>query len=254
MAAIEAKKTDRRVIRTRSAIRKAFTDLLAETAYSKITITALAKRADVDRKTFYTHYSSVDNLLEDVIRTQTETSLEGIDFRDFIADPPACTKRFLIAIEASFPFTREQLRTVAENVPLDQYLTYWTAAAKDHIRKEAVALPAGSERNIDIMLEFYLGGILNAYLYLLRNCPDTSLDEAVSLIGQRGVRPPGNPGTPSQSATLIPNPKIVSRIPAVFPGDDCLSGIAFPHFSCSKAQTPRPTGTLSLKPTRKEAP
>lgn len=88
MAAIEAKKTDRRVIRTRSAIRKAFTDLLAETAYSKITITALAKRADVDRKTFYTHYSSVDNLLEDVIRTQTERSLEGIDFRDFFADPP----------------------------------------------------------------------------------------------------------------------------------------------------------------------
>lgn len=72
MATIEAKKADRRVIRTRSAIRKAFTDLLAETAYNKITITALAKRADVDRKTFYTHYSSVDNLLEDVIRIQTE--------------------------------------------------------------------------------------------------------------------------------------------------------------------------------------
>lgn len=50
MATIEAKKTDRRVIRTRNAIRKAFTDLLAETAYNKITITALAKRADVDRK------------------------------------------------------------------------------------------------------------------------------------------------------------------------------------------------------------
>ena len=60
MATIEAKKADRRVIRTRSAIRKAFTDLLAETAYNKITITALAKRADVDRKTFYTHYSSVE--------------------------------------------------------------------------------------------------------------------------------------------------------------------------------------------------
>ena len=103
MATIEAKKADRRVIRTRSAIRKAFTDLLAETAYNKITITALAKRADVDRKTFYTHYSSVDNLLEDVIRIQTEKSLEGIDFRDFFADPPTCTKRLLTAIEASLP-------------------------------------------------------------------------------------------------------------------------------------------------------
>ena len=151
MATIEAKKADRRVIRTRSAIRKAFTDLLAETAYNKITITALAKRADVDRKTFYTHYSSVDNLLEDVIRIQTEKSLEGIDFRDFFADPPTCTKRLLTAIEASLPFTREQLRTVAEHVPLDEYLTYWTAAAKEHIHKEAGLLPAVAERNLDIM-------------------------------------------------------------------------------------------------------
>lgn len=153
MATIEAKKADRRVIRTRSAIRKAFTDLLAETAYNKITITALAKRADVDRKTFYTHYSSVDNLLEDVIRIQTEKSLEGIDFRDFFADPPACTKRLLTAIEASLPFTREQLRTVAEHVPLDEYLTYWTAAAKEHIHKEAGLLPAVAERNLDILLD-----------------------------------------------------------------------------------------------------
>lgn len=198
MATIEAKKADRRVIRTRSAIRKAFTDLLAETAYNKITITALAKRADVDRKTFYTHYSSVDNLLEDVIRIQTEKSLEGIDFRDFFADPPACTKRLLTAIEASLPFTREQLRTVAEHVPLDEYLAYWTAAAKEHIHKEAGLLPAVAERNLDIMLEFYLGGILNAYLYWLRNCHDMPLDELLALISDNVAY--GLPGTLARRA------------------------------------------------------
>ena len=79
--------------------------------------------------------------------------------------PLPVTKRLLTAIEASLPFTREQLRTVAEHVPLDEYLTYWTAAAKEHIHKEAGLLPAVAERNLDIMLEFYLGGILNAYLY-----------------------------------------------------------------------------------------
>ena len=200
MATIEAKKADRRVIRTRSAIRKAFTDLLAETAYNKITITALAKRADVDRKTFYTHYSSVDNLLEDVIRIQTEKSLEGIDFRDFFADPQVCTKRFLAAIEASLPFTREQLRAVAEHVPLDEFLTYWTAAAKDHIRKGAGSLPTVAERNLDIMLEFYLGGILNAYLYWLRNCYDMPFDELLVLISDNVAY--GLPGTLARRAKV----------------------------------------------------
>ena len=198
MLPAETKKTDLRVVRTRNAIRKAFTDLLAETSYNKITITALAKRADVDRKTFYTHYSSVDDLLQDVIRLQTEESLEGIDFRDFFADPSTCAKRLLAAIEASLPFTREELRTVAEHMPLDEYLRYWTAAAKEHIRKEAGALPAGAEQSLDILLEFYLGGILNAYLYWLRNCPDMPLEEVLTLISDNVVY--GLPGTLARRA------------------------------------------------------
>lgn len=56
------KHIDRRIVRTRRAIHIAFIDLLTEYEYTKITITALAKRADIDRKTFYTHYSSIDSL------------------------------------------------------------------------------------------------------------------------------------------------------------------------------------------------
>ena len=45
-------RVDRRVLRTRKAIHTAFIELLAEVDFDKITITALAKRADIDRKTF----------------------------------------------------------------------------------------------------------------------------------------------------------------------------------------------------------
>lgn len=65
------KHIDRRIVRTRRAIHVAFIELLTEHEYTKITITALAKRADIDRKTFYTHYSSIDSLFEDVIRQHT---------------------------------------------------------------------------------------------------------------------------------------------------------------------------------------
>lgn len=58
------KHIDRRIVRTRRAIHIAFIDLLTEHEYTKITITALAKRADIDRKTFYTHYSSIDSFLK----------------------------------------------------------------------------------------------------------------------------------------------------------------------------------------------
>lgn len=60
-------KTDRRVMRTRKAILGAFNRLLAEKGdLSKVTVSGLAKEADIDRKTFYLHYSSIDDLLDDV--------------------------------------------------------------------------------------------------------------------------------------------------------------------------------------------
>lgn len=198
MSSMEVKKTDRRVLRTRNAIRTAFTDLLAETSYDKITITALAKRADVDRKTFYTHYASIDSLLEDVIRTQTEKSLEGMDFRDFFADPSLCTRRFLTAIEASLPFTRNELRTAANNIPIDKFLRCWTSIAKEHIHRQTGALPQTTELHLGMLVEFYLGGILNAYLYWLKSDSDVPSEEAVSLIADNVVY--GLPGALARRA------------------------------------------------------
>ena len=59
-------------------------------------------------------------------------------------------------------------------------------------------LPAVAERNLDIMFEFYLGGILNAYLYWLRNCRDMPLDELLALISDNVAY--GLPGTLARRA------------------------------------------------------
>lgn len=47
--------TDRRVVRTRKAIREAFFKLMEDQDYHKITIASIAREADIDRKTFYLH-------------------------------------------------------------------------------------------------------------------------------------------------------------------------------------------------------
>ena len=63
---------DRRVVRTRKAIRKAFMRLIQETDYQKITITAIAREADIDRKTFYLHYRSVEDLTDEIIQDEAD--------------------------------------------------------------------------------------------------------------------------------------------------------------------------------------
>ncbi len=55
---------DRRVTKTKQALRCALDELLEETSYSKISVQDIVERADVGRSTFYTHYAGKDDLLE----------------------------------------------------------------------------------------------------------------------------------------------------------------------------------------------
>ena len=56
-------KTDRRVERTRTAIINAFKEMIIEKEFKQITIKELAERANINRKTFYLHFESIDEIL-----------------------------------------------------------------------------------------------------------------------------------------------------------------------------------------------
>lgn len=63
-----ARPVDRRVVRTKNAIRQAFFKLVDERDYDKVTVAALAREANIDRKTFYLHYASIDDVVDEIIR------------------------------------------------------------------------------------------------------------------------------------------------------------------------------------------
>ena len=55
---------DRRQRKTRHAIFRAFTELLSERDYDRITVGQILERADVSRATFYAHFETKDFLLK----------------------------------------------------------------------------------------------------------------------------------------------------------------------------------------------
>ena len=62
----ENKKEDLRVRKTREAIRRVFEEMICEMDYEAITVKELADRALINRKTFYLHYETMDDLLEEL--------------------------------------------------------------------------------------------------------------------------------------------------------------------------------------------
>ena len=60
-------KRDLRITKTENLIREAFLSLIEEKGFSNITITDLSKKANINRKTFYAHYETKEELHEKII-------------------------------------------------------------------------------------------------------------------------------------------------------------------------------------------
>lgn len=76
---VKTKKVDRRVLKTRKALFEAFDRLLCTKDYDKITISELAREADIDRKTFYLHYSSIDDMIDDKVDAMVAEILDDVE-------------------------------------------------------------------------------------------------------------------------------------------------------------------------------
>jgi AcrR family transcriptional regulator len=76
---MQENKTDKRIVKTKRLIRGTFLELLSKKEFEKITVTEIAKKAEIDRKTFYLHYSNTNDLLEEFERELLERASEKLN-------------------------------------------------------------------------------------------------------------------------------------------------------------------------------
>lgn len=90
---MKQEKVDRRVKYTKMVLRQSLLELLQEQPISKLTVTDICARADVNRNTFYSHYESPfdllmqieDELYEEIMRS-VERSLSTRTISAFLLD------------------------------------------------------------------------------------------------------------------------------------------------------------------------
>ena len=99
-----AKETDRRVRKTRALLRRSLAELLCEKSIREITVKELVERADINRSTFYLHYSDVYDMMEKI-----ENGLVD-DIEKLIEAHPVSPFN-----EKSFPFIEDIFVILAEN-------------------------------------------------------------------------------------------------------------------------------------------
>ncbi|MGB4440543.1 MAG: TetR/AcrR family transcriptional regulator, partial [Sedimentibacter sp.] len=74
---------DRRITKTKTAIKEAFISIIKKKSAPKITVTEIAKQANIDRKTFYLHYDSIEDLVNEFYQELTSNLLLILEKNDF---------------------------------------------------------------------------------------------------------------------------------------------------------------------------
>lgn len=73
-----APRLDRRQRKTRQAIHRAFESLMSERHYSAVTVVQIIERADIGRSTFYAHFETKEDLLDDMCADMFGHVFEGV--------------------------------------------------------------------------------------------------------------------------------------------------------------------------------
>ena len=82
----QPEKHDLRFVKNENLIRNTFREMMDENEYSKISIKELTERAQINRKTFYLHYPSLDHLLATLQLELMSPALEKISKTTFPDD------------------------------------------------------------------------------------------------------------------------------------------------------------------------
>lgn len=170
-------RTDRRAVRTHRAIQNAYRTLVIRDGLDKVTITALANEADIDRKTFYLHYASLDEVAEErksaMIERIVNTLVEGKG-RDGIDVNLRAVATELADILQEDP---EFFRCVLGKISVDSLVEALYDPVRNAIIENSPRAAAADLLGADYLIRFMLSGTIAVALQWFLADPDTPIDE-----------------------------------------------------------------------------
>lgn len=160
----QARATDRRVTKTKAAIQKAFFTLLEDREYSDITVTALAREANIDRKTFYTHYRTLDDVLDDIAHDTVAYLIDQIDLVHFFDDVETNAERFFTALNALLEERGIMGISHRKVITRDKFLQIWSRQFNDSlVAKAQITITSKRRQILDLTIQYYSGGLFSLY-------------------------------------------------------------------------------------------
>ena len=170
------KKQDRRIIKSKKAIKKAFMSILATKDINDITIKNIADLADVDRKTVYNYYNGTYEILNEIENEMVSTindAMESLDLEGNLDQQINIFRKITEVINDNFEFYSILMKLNYDSQLIKKLISLFSEYAKRILNK--FKLPAGV--SVEYAAIFIASGVLNTYYKWFNSDKSISLDD-----------------------------------------------------------------------------
>ncbi len=154
---------DRRVAKTKTAIREACFSLLRENPDGHISIAQIARVANIDRKTFYLHYDSIEEIIHEYLYEQVGIGVEGMISNGYYDDPLRADLMFDAMEETSMVKDPDLLRRILNSsysqVFWDELISIMVNTSKEIYKGYYTC----SSEDFEVAIRFYAHGFISVY-------------------------------------------------------------------------------------------
>ena len=179
----QKKSRDKRVIRTHAAIRQAMHDLLLEVDYDDLTVTMLAKKAGIDRKTFYLHYNSVADVLDEAVRDYADAIVSRVAPVSFAKTDEIDFSAFFIDLSVEIAQFVASNRGLVGHFPPTLLLDVIETSLTDClIANESLDIDPAMSLSVDYCVSFVCAGVLAVYRRWMITDFDIELTDLANLV------------------------------------------------------------------------
>lgn len=169
--------TDKRVRRTRQALDQALEELALNYNYHEITVTMLTQAAGINRKTFYLHYDSIDDLIKqfsDHLADQLIELVQRYPFHEIYQHPGLLIDEFI----AFFANHSELIRKVLFGDAYSPYAKRVERRVAPAVARSIQASYPLSDQDATIAAHFLIHNTLTLFNYFSLQAPNGNFDRA----------------------------------------------------------------------------
>lgn len=181
---------DRRVVKTKRAIKEAFAKLLTQKDINDITISDIAAEANINRKTFYNYYGGIYEVvgeIEDDIVRLIDKEVTGIGFQNSLQSPYLIFEKLTKVINTDTDFFGYLLDMNA-NVSLERKIADLLKSKFKMFVLQDVEI---SELRLNLMAEFIISGMVAVYRRWFnsdRSEPIETISKEMQLLAFEGIK------------------------------------------------------------------